>query len=86
MIRDGAGRDRDCPPAIHLGGGREPGAALGGGTKDRDRRAAAALGAHRIRHQHFAVVRKPCWLELRPMGRNLISPTAKNHFTTVAIC
>ena len=71
VIRDGAGRNRDCPPAIDLGGGREPGAALGGGPKDRYRRAAAALGAHRIRHQHFAVVRNPVLAGIASHGTQL---------------
>lgn len=56
MIRNGAGRDRDRSPTALIGGGGEPGTAIGGETMDR--RQAVANRLNGIRYQHFAVVRK----------------------------
>ena len=86
MIRDGAGRNRDGPPAIHLGGSREPGAALDCGPEDRSGRAAATLLAHRIRHQHFAVVRHPVLAVIASHGTQLNLGDNQKPFPTVANC
>ena len=73
---NGAGGDRHGRPLATLCWLDEPGAALGG--KGIYGREAVADGANRVRHEHFAVVRKPIDGEVPSHGCNIVAPTEKN--------